>query len=291
MNDPDLPHDITAKIFGLCNLNNIIGIDDAHDLFIIHQCYMIHHEVLLRHLVKKRRFVSLVILFRKYDVKLFSHISLAEAIQHALNRNDINIAAFICRQASISVEILQKIKCRVVRSCMLCIMKQNSKIVFNALTTFMTFFIGILNRHGIKSSDLQIHMIPRILTHKFNDKIISTILEHDMIDNICLQITSNAEVEVTSGIIRLIIEKNQVNLLSRLVDSGYVIHNCDIIVGIACSNMEMNTFLLKFFKPRCYTVEFAGHLLNIAKLREEQELHDSLRKIVKIPSVILDATI
>lgn len=282
MDDPDLPHDITAKIFGLCNLNNIIGIDDAHDLFIIHQCYMIHHEVLLQILVKKRRFVTLVILFRKYDVKLFSYTSLTDAIQLALKQNDINIAAFICRKASKYIEILQKINCRVVRSCMLCILRQNNEIVFNNLITFMTFFVGILYKHEIKSSDLQIHMIPRILTHKFNDKIVSTILEQNMIDNICLQIASDTEVEVTSGIIRLIIEKNQVNLLSRLVDTGYIIQTCDIILGIACSNMEMNTFLLQFFKPRCYTVEFARHLFNIAKLRQEQELHDSLMKIVKI---------
>ena len=283
MNDPDLPHDITAKIFGFCNLNNIIGIDTAHDLFVIHRCFMIHHEVLLKILVKKRRFAGLIILFRKYDVKLFSHIALAEAIQLALKINDFNMAAYICRKASGSVEILQKIKCRVVRSCMLCIFKQNDEIVFNTLITFIKFFVDILNRHGINSNDLQIHMIPRILTHKFNDKIVSTILELNMIDNVCLQIASDTEVEVTSGIIRLIIEKNQVNLLARLVETGFVIQTCDIILGIACSNMEMNAFLLKFFKPRCYTVEFAMHLFNIAKLREEQELHDILKKIVKIP--------
>jgi hypothetical protein len=268
------PTDVVSHILHYCSTRDIVG-DDLLDKFLINKCVNIDKNNLITAFVKKSRYKSLHLLLQKTHSKGFAEILVRDLILKTMRDKEFQATDILFKGFN---EIICSWGTTFVKTCFIEICKDKIGKYHDVYMTLIEDIIMITGVKQLTIYHLPTYILLKILDHPKGKLIMAYLTKYNLITYLYKKtfhesIGNNTMIDI----INKIIINNHVYVLKRLVGSGYELDVNDVILTIACSNIEMIEYVMKYFKPRFYNKAFRKLMYAICTIRNDA----LIRHIVK----------
>lgn len=286
----DLPFDIRVAILNKVKLSSLIG-DLTLERFVVKYVDVDTQEMLYA-LVKNKRLeaLTLYILNPKHvgKVRCVSSHCIKQVIELSIRQKSFTITIILCKAFAkanrLDGSICHKVVTCVVNGYFQALSQVISEgllsecIVCKAHIAFLEYFLVLCRLQGVCSDKLVRRSdLVQWLGKKSSHHILEVLLKNKCLSHIFDTIVDNGLDSRNVKMINAVIGNNSLSILKAMVENGYKVIVCDVIVGIAMSNYEMLEYLCKYFKPRWYSKKFRAILLSIASKRNDDRILQLIR--------------
>jgi hypothetical protein len=283
-----IPNYVVGLILSKMKVKNILG-DICLEKFIVKYGDM-NHDTMMYWLIKKQRYEALAYYthINKNRLQYLSQNTIISFFITSIKNKHLMICKHLlnvfesCMNETIITKIIDKLIIDYLHNCGK--IEDSEDNVINNIIDFIIYIKQYCRTNLVDiniSNCIPIKHIPIILKKPNTKRLITTLSKHEMLDKCVYYIRNLDNEELSLEIINNTIIYNHITFLQYLVQKGYTVQVCDVIVGVDSSNIEMIRYLLSFFKPRLYSKGFKQVMLLLASKRNDDRIYELLKNKLK----------
>ena len=272
-----LPHEIIEKIICYSDIQHIVG-DDVLNKFLIKECKLINPRRLFNAFVRTNCQDSLCFLLFQHQDRLltvFDFGLVLSAIEYSIKNNFVFMTMLLVSRFH---DYVQDKWITIIRICCIAMSKCDIHEECQEYINLIKWIIKAINPCNKCKFTLPLHVLHNILSHKCGSKIISWLMEQDLLSFLFQDITK------CENIIYYVVCYNHVDFYHYLPNGEYK-QGLDVLVcGLCFANHNMLRCVLHHMKIRYYTAGLIRFLLKMVKNNE-----NSTDKVNIIREILLGA--